>query len=74
MEELEPEVEDIRDEIDQRQDAGWRRLLDIPGVGTLVVSALVATVGDGSASRKDESLLHGWGWYPENTLIGGSQR
>jgi len=51
---LNAEIEAISDEIDAiaSQDAGCRRLRQIPGVGPLVATATVAAIGNGAAFRK----------------------
>jgi transposase len=74
--ELESQVEDLRDEINQlaKQDAACRRLLDIPGVGTLVASALVASIGNGSAFAKGREFAAWLGLVPRQYSTGGKPR
>jgi transposase len=51
---LETQVAELRNDIDQlaKQEEPCRRLLSVPGVGTLIATAIVATIGNGSAFRK----------------------
>src|SRR3984957_6258395 len=50
---LEVDIADASDEIERisNEDAGWRRLRQIPGVGPLVSTATVAAIGNGAAFR-----------------------
>ena len=74
--ELESQIDDIRNEIDQlvKQDAACRRLLDIPGVGTLVASAMAASVGNGSAFAKGRDFAAWLGLVPRQYSTGGKPR
>jgi transposase len=51
---LEEQIEALSGEIDSiaSQDAACQRLLDVPGVGPLAATALVAAIGNGSAFTK----------------------
>jgi transposase len=74
--ELEKELEHLRDEIDSlaEQDAGCQRLLDIPGVGTLVATAMVASVGNGAAFAKGREFAAWLGLVPKQYSTGGKPR
>lgn len=47
-----------------KQDDACHRLMDIPGFGPLVSTALLAAVGNGIASAKGGISLPGWGLIP----------
>ena len=55
---LEVDIADASDEIERisNEDAGCRRLRQIPGVGPLVSTATVAAIGNGAAFRKGTRL------------------
>jgi transposase len=74
--ELEKALERLRDEIDglAEQDAGCQRLLDIPGVGTLVATAMVASVGNGAAFAKGREFAAWLGLVPKQYSTGGKPR
>lgn len=70
---LEAQLKGLRDEIDNlaQQDASCRRLLDVPGVGTLVATAMVAAVGNGSAFAKGREFAAWLGLVPRQYSTGG---
>ncbi|WP_353348328.1 transposase [Aquicoccus sp. SU-CL01552] len=41
-----------------RHDADMRRLMEIPGVGPTIATALVAAIGDGSSFHRARTVLH----------------
>jgi len=55
-------------------DPACRRLLDIPGVGPLTATALVAAVGDASAFRNGRELAAWLGLVPRQHSTGGRTR
>jgi transposase len=73
---LEEQVTELRDEIDQlaKQEEPCRRLLSVPGVGTLVATAMVATVGNGSTFRKGRDFAAWLGLVPRQKSTGGKQK
>jgi transposase len=70
---LEEQIEALSGEIDSiaSQDAACQRLRDIPGVGPLVATALVAAVGNGAAFTKGRDLAAWLGLVPKQHSTGG---
>jgi transposase len=64
---LEKQIEDLSGEIDSiaSQDAARQRLLEIPGVGPLTATALVAAVGNGTAFTKGRDFAAWLGLVPK---------
>lgn len=57
-----------------RTDDACRRLCEVPGIGPMVSTALVAAVGDGSAFKKGRDLAAWLGLTPRESSTGGRQR
>ncbi len=57
-----------------REDADMRRLMEIPGVGPTIATALVAAVGDGSSFNKARDLSAWLGLVPRQITTGGKAR
>jgi len=57
-----------------KQDAACLRLLDIPGVGSLVATALVSAIGNGAAFSKGRDLSAWLGLVPKQRSTGGKPR
>jgi transposase len=57
-----------------RQDADGRRLLEIPGVGPLTASALIAAVGDARQFRNGRQMAAFLGLVPKQHSSGGKAR
>jgi transposase len=70
---LETGVENASEEIDRiaDQDAACQRLRQIPGVGPLVSTAMVAAVGNGAAFRKGRDFAAWLGLVPRQHSTGG---
>ena len=70
---LEEQIEDLSGEIDNiaSQDVACQRLLDVPGVGPLIATALVAAVGNGSAFSKGRDFAAWLGLVPRQHSTGG---
>ncbi len=70
---LESDVENTSQEIDRiaSQDPACRRLRQIPGVGPLVSTAMVAAVGNGAAFRKGREFAAWLGLVPRQHSTGG---
>lgn len=66
-------VENTSEEIDRiaDQDAACQRLRQIPGVGPLVSTAMVAAVGNGAAFRKGRDFAAWLGLVPRQHSTGG---
>ena len=60
-----------------RADAGCRRLMDVPGVGVITASAMVAAIGTGAAFSKGRDFAAWLGLVPKQistgnrTILGG---
>lgn len=57
-----------------RADADMCRLMEIPGVGPTIASALVAAIGDGSSFAKARDLSAWLGLVPRQVTTGGKAR
>lgn len=57
-----------------KADPACRRLLDVPGVGTLVATAIVAAIGSGSAFAKGWDFAAWLGLVPRQHSSGGKPR
>ena len=57
-----------------REDADMRRLMEIPGVGPTIATALVAAIGDGSSFNKARDLSAWLGLVPRQITTGGKAR
>jgi len=55
-------------------DDDMRRLMEIPGVGPTIATALVAAVGDGKAFRKGRDLAAWLGLVPRQVTTGGKAK
>jgi transposase len=73
---LEEQIQRLSDEIESiaQQDAACQRLLAVPGVGSLVATALVASVGDGTAFRKGREFAAWLGLVPRQFSTGGKTK
>ena len=73
---LEDQVEELDREIGTiaKQDAACQRLLEVPGVGPLVATALVSAVGNGSGFTKGRELSAWLGLVPKQQSTGGKAR
>lgn len=57
-----------------RRDAAMRRLMEIPGVGPTIATALVAAIGDGSSFNRARDLSAWLGLVPRQITTGGKAR
>ena len=57
-----------------RKDADMRRLMEIPGIGPAIASALVAALGTGSSFGKARDLSAWLGLVPRQVTTGGKAR
>jgi len=73
---LELQIEEIGMEIEgiAEQDASCQRLLQIPGVGPLIATAMVAAIGNGSAFAKGREFAAWLGLVPRQHSTGGKAR
>ena len=74
--ELDTHIQELSAEIENaaQQDETCRRLLGIPGVGTLTATALIAAIGNGSAFRKGRDFSAWLGLVPRQNTTGGRTR
>ena len=61
-------------EIIAKHDVSCRRLLDVPGVGSLVATAMIAAVGNGSAFAKGREFAAWLGLVPRQYSTGGKSK
>ena len=73
---LETRIEAANAELQQiaKQDDACRRLMEIPGFGALVSTALVAAIGNGVTFRKGRDLSAWLGLVPRQHSTGGKTR
>jgi transposase len=73
---LESDIAVAAEEIERiaREDAGCRRLREIPGVGPLVATATIAAIGNGAAFRKGREFAAWLGLVPRQHSTGGKTR
>ena len=57
-----------------REDDACRRLQEVPGIGPLIATALVAAVGNGAAFAKGRDMAAWLGLTPREYTTGGRQR
>lgn len=57
-----------------RQDDACRRLREVPGIGPLIATAMVAAVGNGAAFAKGRDMAAWLGLTPREYTTGGRQR
>jgi transposase len=70
---LELDIESISDEIERisTEDEACKRLRQVPGIGPLVSTAMVAAVGNGAAFRKGREFAAWLGLVPRQYSTGG---
>lgn len=57
-----------------REDPAMQRLLEIPGIGPLIATALVAAIGDGSGLHRGRALAAWLGLVPRQHTTGGNPK
>jgi len=74
--ELELQLEELNAEVERiaSSDAACQRLRQIPGIGPLVATAIVASIGNGSAFRKGREFAAWMGLVPRQHSTGGKAR
>jgi transposase len=75
-EQLELKIDTMTEEIGRiaRSHDGCRRLMEIPGIGPIVSTALVAAIGNGTAFRRGRDLAAWLGLVPRQHSSGGKQK
>jgi transposase len=73
---VEKQISEATGAIEQiaKQDESSRRLLEVPGVGALVASAMVAAVGNGSAFARGREFSAWLGLVPKQFSTGGKAK
>jgi len=73
---LELQIVQMNDEVERiaSSDAACRRLRQIPGIGPLVATAIVASIGNGAAFRKGREFAAWMGVVPREHSTGGKQK
>jgi transposase len=76
LDQLTGRIEQMDRVIQQRakEDEACQRLTEIPGVGPVTATALIAAVGNGSAFRKGRDLAAWVGMVPRECSTGGKQK
>jgi transposase len=74
--ELELQIAEMNAEVERiaSSDAACQRLRQIPGIGPLVATAIVASIGNGSAFRKGREFAAWMGLVPRQHSTGGKAR
>jgi transposase len=74
--ELELQIVEINDDVERiaSSDAACVRLRQIPGIGPLVATAIVASIGNGAAFRKGREFAAWMGLVPRQHSTGGKAR
>jgi transposase len=73
---LQTEIDHIEHQIGacQKQDAACRAISDVPGIGRLTATALVATMGDAAAFKSGREFASFLGLVPRQSGTGGKVR
>src|SRR5260370_32550488 len=73
---VEQQIEELNDELERisASDAGCTRIRQIPGIGPVVATAIVAAIGNGSAFRKGREFSAWLGIGPRQYSMGGKAR
>jgi transposase len=73
---LELQIMQMNDEVERiaSSDEACRRLRQIPGIGPLVATAIVASIGNGAAFRKGREFAAWMGLLPKQHSTGGKAR
>jgi transposase len=73
---VEQQIEELSDELERisAADAGCTRLRQIPGIGPIVATAIVAAIGNGAAFRKGREFAAWLGVVPHQYSTGGKAK
>jgi transposase len=73
---VEAQIDHATDTIDaiSKQDEACQRLLEVPGVGSLVATAMVAAIGNGSAFARGREFSAWLGLVPKQHSTGGKPK
>jgi Transposase IS116/IS110/IS902 family/Transposase len=73
---VEQQIEELNDELERisANDAGCTRIRQIPGIGPVVATAIVAAIGNGAAFRKGREFAAWLGIVPRQYSTGGKAK
>jgi transposase len=73
---VEQQIEELNDELERisASDAGCTRIRQIPGIGPVVATAIVAAIGNGAAFRKGRDFAAWLGIPPRQYSTGGKAK
>ena len=71
---VEDQIEGLSRELERAGDAGCTRLRQIPGIGPIVATAIVAAIGNGAAFRKGRDFATWLGVVPRQYSTGGKTK
>lgn len=73
---VEQQIDELTDKLEQiaARDAGCCRIRQIPGIGPIVVTAIVAAIGNGAAFRKGRDFAAWLGLVPRQYSTGGKTK
>jgi transposase len=73
---VEQQIEELTDKLEQisASDAGCCRIRKIPGIGPIVATAIVASIGNGAAFRKGRDFAAWLGLVPRQYSTGGKAK
>ena len=73
---VEGQIDELTDRLEQiaENDAGCRRIRQIPGIGPIVATAIVAAIGNGAAFRKGRDFAAWLGLVPRQYSTGGKAK
>ena len=73
---VEQQIEELNDELERisASDAGCTRIRQIPGIGPVVATAIVASIGNGAAFRKGRDFAAWLGIVPRQYSTGGKAK
>ena len=73
---VEQQINELTDRLEQiaESDAGCRRIRQIPGIGPIVATAIVAAIGNGAAFRKGRDFAAWLGLVPRQYSTGGNAK
>jgi transposase len=73
---IEQQIKELSDELERisAADAGCTRIRQIPGIGPIVATAIVAAIGNGAAFRKGREFAAWLGVVPRQYSTGGKAK
>ncbi len=73
---VEQQIEELNDELERisAADTGCTRIRQIPGIGPVVATAIIAAIGNGAAFRRSREFAAWLGIVPRQYSTGGKAR